>query len=411
VIEREDFDRFRAQAPEQIRRAVGPAADQWVQVKEAGGRVVVATGSGPHLHEGVTCLLAGLIQAGLVDGVLTSAAVVAHEMAGTLEFVRRIDGRSAGLPGHLLPADGRFEVCVMDDAAWDAATAELDLDSELVAILRAAPGDQIIKVGGNLAYPSGLRAERLAKEICPLAAERDQALELALGRGADPLTMIGAGARANKPVMVTTPQLVGGGAVGLALAESIMATERSRRVADILAGADLVIESGLALAQEIHDGPFETFTGHGLWAAFEGQKTFSLADKRFVRIDLDPTLTAVVRAQQDQAAVSEAIHQGRPKAKTLAVPFRMEMSGFARLPGASVIQADLAVVWPLLAGEVADRLGVELPFYSLPQETPAGAAMRAWIAQNIRPVDRDAVLAAFPAALARPTASPGPIRL
>ncbi|MBU0516816.1 MAG: hypothetical protein KJ621_18845 [Proteobacteria bacterium] len=395
MIERADFDKFCSRTPEEIKQAVRPAAAQWVEVKERGGRVVVATGSGPHLHEGVSCLLAGMIEAGLVDGVLTSAAMVAHEMAGTLEWVKRVDGQEVGLSGHLLPADGRFEVCVWDDAAWAAAADEIDLDDDLVAALRSAPGHQIIKVAGNLAYPSGLRAERLAREICPLAAGRDQTLELAVGPGADPLTMIGAGARAKAPVMVTTPQLVGGGAVGLAVAESISATERSRRVAEILAGADLVVESGLALAQEIHDGPFETFTGHGLWAAFEGQKTFSLADKRFVRIDLDPTLEAVVRAQRDKAAVSEAIHQGRPKAKTLDVPFRMEMSGFARLPRASVIQADLAVVWPLLAGEVAGRLGVELPFYSLPQETNPGAAMRAWIAANVRPVDRDRVLAAF----------------
>jgi hypothetical protein len=266
--------------------------------------------------------------------------------------------------------------------------AELDLDQDLVAALKQAPGTEIIKVAGNLAYPSGLRAEQLAQEVCPLARQRGDPLELALGRGADPLTMIGAGAAAGVPVVVTTPQLVGGGAVGLALAESIPATDRSRLVAEVLAQADLVIESGLALAQEIHDGPFETFTGHGLWAGFRGETTFSLGDKKFVRIDLDPTLEAVINAQREKAAVTEAIHQGRPKAKTLAVPFRMEMSGFARLPRASLIRADLGMVWPLLALEVSRRLGVGLPFYSLPQETPAGGRMRAWIARNVRPVDR-----------------------
>jgi len=395
VIERADFERFCGQAPDHFKRAVGPAADQWVEVKERGGRVVVATGSGPHLHEGVSCLLAGMIQAGLVDGVLTSAAMVAHEMAGTLEMIKRVDGQAVDWPAGLRPADGMVEFSLADEAAWEVFERELDLDQALIAALHAAPGTEIIKVAGNLAYPSGLRAERLAREICPLAAGRQQSLELAVGRGADPLTMIGAGARAEVPVLVTTPQLVGGGAVGLAVAESMTATERSRRVAETLAKADLVVESGLALAQEIHDGPFETFTGHGLWAGFQGEPTFSLKDKKFVRIDLDPTLEAVVRAQREKAAVSEAIHQGRPKAKSLNLPFRMEMSGFARLPQASVIRADLAVVWPLLAGEVAGRLGVDLPFYSLPQETPAGAAMRAWIAQKIRPVDRGQVMAAF----------------
>ncbi len=392
MIERSEVEAFSRQAPPEVARAVDRVAAEWARLKQAGGRVVAATGSGPHLHEGVTCLVAGLIQTGLIDGVLTSAAVVAHETAGTLERIKRTDGRDVGWPGRLLPADGMVEFSLADEATWAVFQAELDLDMDLVTALKEAPGTEIIKVAGNLAYPSGLRAEQLAREACPLSQKRGEPLELTLGRGADPLTMIGAGAAAGVPVVVTTPQLVGGGAVGLALAESIPATVRSRQVAQILDQADLVIESGLALAQEIHDGPFETFTGHGLWAGFRGEPTFSLGDKQFVRIDLDPTLEAVVNAQREKAAVTEAIHQGRPKAKTMDVPFRMEMSGFARLPGASLIRADLGMVWPLLALEVSRRLEVELPFYSLPQETPAGGRMRAWIAQNVRPVDRDRAL-------------------
>ena len=33
----------------------------------------------------------------------------------------------------------------------------------------------------------------------------------------------------------------------------------------IVEKADAVIESAVALTQEIHDGPFECYTGHGIW--------------------------------------------------------------------------------------------------------------------------------------------------
>ena len=58
------------------------AAERIAAVKQKGGRVTVVTGSGPNIHEGVTTLIAELIHKGVVDGVLTSSAVVAHEMAG-----------------------------------------------------------------------------------------------------------------------------------------------------------------------------------------------------------------------------------------------------------------------------------------------------------------------------------------
>ena len=52
----------------------------------------------------------------------------------------------------------------------------------------------------------------------------------------------------------------------------------------------MIIESGVALTQEIHDGPFETYTGHGLWAGWQGHFTYSLEGKRLIRIDLDPAV-------------------------------------------------------------------------------------------------------------------------
>ena len=68
------------------------AVNRIVAAKQRGGKVVVVTGSGPNVHEGVTTLLAELMRAGLVDGVTTSSAVVSHEMGGTLDQVKRCPG-------------------------------------------------------------------------------------------------------------------------------------------------------------------------------------------------------------------------------------------------------------------------------------------------------------------------------
>jgi hypothetical protein len=67
----------------------------------------------------------------------------------------------------------------------------------------------------------------------------------------------------------------------------------------------------------------------------------------------------------------------------------MEMSGFARLPGSLPVVADIGVVWPVLAWRVATALDIALDFLSFPQSTPEGQAMRDWIVENVRPVNRD----------------------
>ena len=92
--------------PECVRQNVRTAIDRIVEAKERGGQVAVVTGSGPNLHEGVTTLLAELIRVGVVDGVTTSSAVIAHEMAGTLDRVKRVDGLALGLPEADLPHGG-----------------------------------------------------------------------------------------------------------------------------------------------------------------------------------------------------------------------------------------------------------------------------------------------------------------
>ncbi len=61
-----------------------------------------------------------------------------------------------------------------------------------------------------------------------LARESSLLLEQVVGLGADPMTMIGAGARLGLPVVVSIPQLVGGGAVGLAIGDAISTTRRAK---------------------------------------------------------------------------------------------------------------------------------------------------------------------------------------
>lgn len=363
-----------------------------VECKRNGRKVVVATGSGPNLHEGVTTLIAELMTKGIVDGVLTSAAVIAHEMAGALDKVKRMDGRQVGVDAALLPKGYTFEITEMTAAELATLRHEMLIDDELLARCRQAEGNVIIKAAGNMAYPLGLRSERLAREILSLAQAYGLPFETVAGWGADPRTMIGAGARQGLPVLVSVPQLIGGGAVGLAIGDSLSITGRCMRVAEMLGAADVIIESAVALTQEIHDGPFELYTGHGIWATWDGYKTYSLAGKTLVRIDLDPNLKRAWAAERQSQTVQEAIDQGLPKTKVTGIPFRMEMSGFARLEGSVPVVGDIGVIWPVLACKVAAALAIELDFVSHPQQTPAGKAMREWIVEQVKPIRHDELL-------------------
>ena len=380
-----------------VRGRLEAAVDGIVATKNRGGRVVVVTGSGPNLHEGVTTLIAELMRLGVVDGVTTSSAVVAHEMGGVLDKVKRVDGAALGLPAETLrtewlPRGGSFELTLLPDEILSEIARDMPIDMKLLSALREAPGEVIIKAAGNLGYPMGLYLERLATELVPLARERGMALETVVGAGADPRTMIGIGARKSLPVLVTIPQLVGGGAVGLAIGDSLSTTERAEQIAAMLGGADVIIESAVALTQEVHDGPFEAYTGHGLWAAWQGHPIYSLEGKTLVRIDLDPALEKVWHAERQGSAVQEAIDKGLPKTKLFEVPFRMEMSGFARLEGSLPVVGDIGVIWPILALRVAERLGLSLEFLSHPQHTPPGRAMREWIVEAIEPLSRQRIL-------------------
>src|SRR5581483_2366128 len=279
--------------PASTQQHLQTAIDAIVHAKERGGRVVVVTGSGPNIHEGVTTLIAELIRKGVVDGVITSSAVIAHEMAGTLDRVKRIriqDGASLPIPADLLPRGGIFEITALTSEQRAEIQMEFADGWDLYDRLNAAPGNLVIKAAGNMAWPMGLRTERLARNVRDLAAQNGVTFEQLAGQGADAMTMLGAGARANVPVLASIPQLVGGGTVGIAVADAIPIARRASLVADLLASADVIVESAIALSQEIHDGPFETYTGHGIWAAWDGVKTYSLEGKTLVRIDLDSNL-------------------------------------------------------------------------------------------------------------------------
>jgi len=374
---------------------VDMSIEKMVQAKERGGNIVVVTGSGPNIHEGVTTLIAELIHKGIIDGVTTSSAVVAHEMAGALEKVHRVDGRKLGIPQEKLPIDNLVEASILPEEDALMIKEEFPYDEDYIAKILAQDGNTIIKAAGNLAYPLGLRTERIAREAEALAKANGLPLEAVVGHGADRMTMLGAAAANNKELLVTVPQLVGGAAVGLAIGDSISITERSMRIAKMMGKADIIIESAVALTQEIHDGPFEMYTGHGIWPDHEGYYTYSLADKTIIRIDLDPNLELAWKKQRENNVVQEAIAKGLPKTKLTGVPFRMEMSGFSRLPGSIPIIDDIGKVWPIIALKVSERLGISLDFISYPQATEEGQKMREWIVKNVRPVNRKKMYEAF----------------
>ena len=379
--------RFSPESLENLESAV----EAITSTKQSGGRVVVVTGSGPNLHEGVTTLIAELIRKGIVDGVTTSSAVVAHEMAGVLDRVRRVDGVAAGFPPEALPHGGHFELSLGDEKRFQSLERDISLDWDLIERLKSLPGEEIIKAAGNMGYPMGLWIERISEKILSICRAEGRLFEEVVSAAADPRTMLGAGFECIVPVVVTVPQMVGGGSVGIAVGDSVPVRERCERIAGMMDSADLIIESAVALTQEIHDGPFETFTGHGIWEAWREGGTYSLNRKKLIRIDLDPVLAEAWKAQRQEDLVQKAINSGLPKTKLLNVPFRMEMSGFARLEGSIPVCADIGMAWPVIALQVSENLGIDLDFISFPQESEYGKDMRNWIVDEIRPIDRDRI--------------------
>ena len=381
---------FKSTLDEKSLTSLNHAVKKIVEVKKRNGKIMVVTGSGPNIHEGVTTLIAELIRVGIVDAVSTSSAVIAHEMAGSLDKVYRVDAQSLGMDMSKMPRGDVFEFTRMTRNELENLKREMPLDEELLTRGEKLPHvNEIIKAAGNMAYPMGLRTEKLAHEVLGLARIYGLPFEEVAGWGCDEKTMLGAASVKKIPVLVTIPQLVGGGAVGMSIGDSIPISERSMRISRMLAESDVIIESAVALTQEIHDGPFECYTGHGIWAWWSGQATYNLRDKTLVRIDLDENLR---RAVELNKTVQEAIDKGLPKTKAAKIPFRMEMSAFARHEGSLPIVGDIGKAWVLIAYEVAKELGIELEFLSSSQDTPEGALMREWIVENVKPLNRDKML-------------------
>lgn len=394
-INRELIEKFRSELDERSQQTLAAAAEAVIAAKKRGGKVAVVTGSGPNLHEGVTTLIAELIEKGIVDGVTTSSAVINHEMGGALDRVKMCGAAQLGLDERYMPRGNVFEFTDMTDAELDELAEEMLLDRELLAKRHDAEGHFVIKAAANMAYPMGLRTEKLAEEILSICRQTGLPFEAVAGWGCDRRTMLGAGAAKGVPVLVTIPQLVGGGHVGMAVGDSIPVAERSRRLSAMLGASDVIIESAVALTQEIHDGPFETYTGHGIWSWWQGQPVYSLKDKTLIRFDLDENLRRAQDLQKSSAMIQEAINKGLPKTKISKIPFRMEMSAFARHEGSLPVIGDIGMIWPVFALQIAEALGIELDFMSYKQETEDGRAMREWIVKNVRPLDRAKMLETF----------------
>lgn len=380
---------------ERSRTALDSAVSKVVETKKRTGKVTVVTGSGPNLHEGVTTLIAELMDKGIVDGVTTSSAVINHEMGGALDRVKMCDAAQFGLERSKMPRGNVFEFTDLSEEERDILRKEMLLDEDLLSKGKSAEGRMVIKAAGNMAYPMGLRTEKIAEEILTLSRLSGLPFETIAGWGCDRRTMLGMGAEKGLPVLVTIPQMVGGGHVGLAVGDSIPVAERSKRIADMLGKSDVIIESAVALTQEIHDGPFETYTGHGIWSWWQGQPVYSLEKKTLIRFDLDENLRLAQDLQKESSMIQEAIDKGLPKTKISKIPFRMEMSAFARHEGSIPVIGDIGMIWPVFALRIADELGIKLDFISYKQETEEGKEMREWIVGNVRFLDREKMLKKF----------------
>ena len=394
-IKRDLLNDFYNGLDERSREGLDCAVSKVVETKKKGGKVAVVTGSGPNLHEGVTTLIAELMGKGIVDGVTTSSAVINHEMSGSLDRVKMCDASRLGLDRTKMPRGNVFEFTELSDEDIDLIRKEMILDGDLLEKGKASEGRMVIKAAGNMAYPMGLRTEKIAEEILSLSRQSGLPFETIAGWGCDSRTMLGMGAEKGLPVLVTIPQMVGGGHVGLAVGDSIPVAERSRRIADMLGAADVIIESAVALTQEIHDGPFETYTGHGIWSWWQGQPVFSLEGKTLIRFDLDENLRLAQDLQKKSSMIQEAIDKGLPKTKISKIPFRMEMSAFARHEGSIPVIGDIGMIWPVFAVKIADELGIKLDFISYKQETEEGREMREWIVRNVKFLDREKMLKKF----------------
>ena len=112
-----------------VRESVDSAIDSITDVLKNRGKVAVVTGSGPNLHEGVTTLIAEMINKDILHGVTTSSAVIAHEMGGVLDEVKRVNGLKMGLNPKILPRGDIFEITVMSEESLELLKKEMIIDA------------------------------------------------------------------------------------------------------------------------------------------------------------------------------------------------------------------------------------------------------------------------------------------
>ncbi|MCY1723181.1 hypothetical protein OU798_22725 [Prolixibacteraceae bacterium Z1-6] len=113
-----------------------------------------------------------------------------------------------------------------------------------------------------------------------------------------------------------------------------------------------------------------------------------------LRIDLDPNLKKAHDFENESSIVQEAINKGMPKTKLMNIPFRMEMSGFARLEKSIPVIGDIGIIWPVMAYLIEKKLGVSLDFMSYPQQSDEGKKMREWIVEHIQPINKEKLFTA-----------------
>src|SRR5437588_6069856 len=127
--EQRAIDTWRNSLPERSRANLLEAAKRIADAKARGGSVVVVTGSGPNIHEGVTTLIAELMHKGVIDGVITSSAVIAHEMGGTLDRVKRVSPHEypdLAIQDSLLPRGGLFEITLLTPEQRERIAQEVE---------------------------------------------------------------------------------------------------------------------------------------------------------------------------------------------------------------------------------------------------------------------------------------------
>ncbi|MCP5064577.1 MAG: hypothetical protein GY936_19240, partial [Ignavibacteriae bacterium] len=93
--------------------------------------------------------------------------------------------------------------------------------------------------------------------------------------------------------------------------------------------------------------------------------------------------------EKKSSSVQEAIDKGMPKTKVMSIPFRMEMSGFARLEKSIPVVGDIGIIWPIIAYFIEEQLDVKLDFMSYPQQSTEGKEMRKWIVNNVKPIVKE----------------------